>query len=152
MLSQENSHSLPFYPKVPSRVCGWGWEVRETEKPFDLGTCAAGPFWHALSRMWEITNPTKKQYHSVPVRMLPLTLAPLANSTISEWKIPSISFRWCKIALGHCRKTEALKHFKGLNESWASFLKFKEQCNAVFFFVFLLFDKPDTLKKISQMV
>ena len=133
MQSQGNSHSLPFYPKALSRVCGWGWEVREREELFHLGTCAAAPFWHAFSRMWEITNPTEKEHHSMPVRMLPLTLGPLANSTILEWKIASISFRWCNIALGHCRKTEALKHFKGLNESWASFFKLKEQCNTIFF-------------------
>lgn len=135
MLSQGNSRSLPFYLKAPSRVCGWGWEVRERKELFDLGTCAAAPFWHAFSRMWETTNPTEKQHHRVPVWMLPLKLGPLANSTIPEWKIPSISFRWCNIALGHCRKTETLKYFKGLNEYWASFFKLKEQCNTFFFFL-----------------
>lgn len=83
--------------------------------------------------------------------MLPLILGPLANSTISEWKIPNISFRWCKIALGHCRKTEALKHFKSLSESWASFLKLTEQCNIFFFFFNLFYFWQARFSKENQL-
>lgn len=99
-------------------------------------------------------RPTEKQHHGMPVEMLPLAPGPSANLTTSEWKIPNISFGWCRIALGRCRKTEALKHFNGLNESWPSFLNLVEQCNIFFFlfvFIFLL-DKLDSLKKISRKV
>jgi len=97
---------FPFTPRAPAGEVRVGGKKEEL---FGLGTCTAAP----LQQHVRNHKPTEKQHHNVPVRMLPLTLGPLANSTILELKMVSISFRQCNTAVGHCRKTEASKHFKG---------------------------------------